>query len=154
MIIRKCEERDISEIKKLFGGFVKFHSERDSCFIKVPGHEEFFAGWVKANMEKDTSIVLVAEAERRISGYCMAQILEKPSVYEKPVYGYIDNICVDESQQRKGTGEGLFRAAKEWFMSRGVERIEVFAALANERSTAFWRKMGLRPFIEQMYLNL
>jgi len=154
MIIRKCQDGDIGEILNLFRQFVKFHSERDSCFIKISNHGEFFAEWIKTNMLKDTSTVFVADDEGKIIGYCIAQVLEKPPVYKKPVYGYIDNICVDELYQRKGVGEGLFNAANEWFKSRGIERIELFAALTNERSTAFWRKMGLRPFMEQLYINL
>lgn len=46
----------------------------------------------------------------------------------------------------------LVEAAKGWFASRGLDRLEVRVATTNEVSTVFWRKMGFTAYLESMYL--
>ncbi len=65
--------------------------------------------------------------------------------------GWVDSVGVRERLQRKGVGSMLFQGLLQWFREQGVGRIELSAAVRNERSTRFWRKVGFVPFLEQMY---
>jgi len=47
-----------------------------------------------------------------------------------------------------------FESAKSWLQSKGISRIELFAAITNPKSTRFWRKLGLVPYLEQMYIEI
>ncbi|NLT68050.1 MAG: GNAT family N-acetyltransferase [Acidobacteria bacterium] len=106
--IRTCTESDIKAVQDLFAEFVRYHAEHESSFVKAPRHEMVFANYVRENMAKDTSRMLIAELEGQVVGYCLCQILEKSPLYERPVYGYIDNIAVQEGFQRGGIGTKLF----------------------------------------------
>jgi ribosomal protein S18 acetylase RimI-like enzyme len=152
--IRSCAEDDMVAVQSLFSEFVQYHAEHELSFNKVPHHEAVFAGYVRENMAKDTARMLIAEFEGQVVGYCLCQIQEKPPVYEQPVYGYIDNIAVREGFQHLGIGTKLFESAKSWFQSKGISRIELFAAISNPKSTRFWRKIGFVPYTEQMYMEI
>ncbi|MCA9437597.1 MAG: GNAT family N-acetyltransferase, partial [Candidatus Omnitrophica bacterium] len=56
--------------------------------------------------------------------------------------------------RRKGIGERLFRETVEWFRAKGVDRIELRVVVANEVSTAFWRKMGFAAYMEILRLGI
>ncbi|MCP4131488.1 MAG: GNAT family N-acetyltransferase [bacterium] len=154
VIIRNCRVSDLEEIKVVFKEFVKYHEKHDLSFKKKEHHEEFFADFICANLKSKDSAVFVAEKENEVAGYCLAYIDRKPIVYESPVFGYIDNVAVLEEFQKQGIGELLFLEAKNWFKSNGITRIELFAALTNKKSTRFWRKMGLKPYMEQLYVEV
>lgn len=81
-------------------------------------------------------------------------IEEKPPVYPTPAFGYVDNLCIMESYQRQGIASKLVQHTKEWFVQKGITRMECFVATKNPTSTSFWRKMGFQPMMEQMYINL
>ncbi len=154
VVVRKCEALDLDGIKPVFREFVAFHAGIDSSFVKVEKHEELFTDFIRGYLDSETSMVLVAVRRDELIGYCIGMIQEKPPVYPEPRYGYVDNICVLEKHQRSGTGKLLFEEMMRWFKSRGTKRIEMFAALGNEKSTAFWRKMGFIPYLEEMYLKV
>ena len=154
VVVRKCEASDLDGIKPVFREFVAFHASLDSSFIKVEKHEELFADFISGYLDSETSMVLAAVRRDELIGYCIGMIQEKPPVYPEPRYGYVDNLCVLEKYQRSGVGKLLFEAMRNWFSSKGVKRIELFAALGNRKSTGFWRKMGFTPYLEEMYLKI
>jgi ribosomal protein S18 acetylase RimI-like enzyme len=153
IIIRACNEPDLAAVGDIFREFVRYHASFDPCFVKVPEHAELFIEFMAQNMRDDKSRVLVADAGNRVVGYCLGRIMKKPPVYESPEYGYIDNTAVLEEYQRMGIGERLFSEMKVWFTSRGVLRVELFAAVKNPKSTSFWKKLGFTTYLEQMYLH-
>lgn len=152
--IRPCTEEDLEAVKTLYAEFVAYHASLDSSFTKVKHHAGLFAEYIRENLKNEKSKMLVAETEGIIAGYAFGQIMNKPPVYSSPRYGYVDNLAVTESHQHRGIGEKLFNTLKTWFSEENVDRIEIFAALSNPKSTAFWRKMGFSPYMEQMYLKL
>ncbi|MGE5415778.1 MAG: N-acetyltransferase family protein [Acidobacteriota bacterium] len=149
--IRKAVAEDMPQIKWVFQEFARFHEMRDSSFTHVDECADIWGNFVEGHLSSDDALVVVAEVDGQIAGYCVAMIQTKPPVYRDTIHGYVDNLGVLEEYQRKGIGESLYKRVKEWFDKRGIRRIELFAATANERSTAFWRKMGFQPFMENMF---
>lgn len=154
VVIRKCAISDLDRIKPIFREFVAYHAGLESSFIKVENHEEFFAEFISGHLDSETNMVLVAIYRGELIGYCIGMIQEKPPVYPDPRYGYVDNLCVLEKHQRCGAGRLLFEEMMRWFASKGIHRIEIFAAIGNKKSTSFWGKMGFTPYLEEMYLKI
>lgn len=152
--IREYKESDAEDVKRLFSEFVCYHSDLDEIFAKTEGHNQMFTDYIRSNIGNEKFLCLVAESEGRIWGYCISKIDEKPPVYPEPEYGVIDNLCVDEKFQKKGTGTLLMEESVKWLKSKGVKRVECFVAVSNPKATNFWRKMGFTTFTEQMYLNI
>ena len=153
-LVRKYSNNDSESIKVLFSQFVNYHAKFDNSFAKVKGHEELFLEYIDSSVLDDSFNCSVAEIDTEIVGYCLSKIEEKPPVYPDPTYGYIDNLCTLEGYQRQGIGLLLVQDAIAWFKTRGVSRIECFAAIQNPKSTSFWRKIGFKAIMEQMYFQI
>lgn len=154
VIVREATAEDVPQIKEVFKGFARFHESRDSSFNHVENCADLWGAYVTEHLKSDEAVVLAAEYEGRIVGYCVGLIQHKPLVYRETLYGYIDNLGVLDEYQRMGIGEQLYKQVREWFEARCIKRIELFAASRNERSTAFWRKMGFRTFMENMFSEI
>ncbi len=154
MEIRNAYDGDLEQIKGIFQEFVAFHTALDHVFAKIDGHETMFAEYVKSLIEREDATVFVADDNGDIAGYIIGIIQNKPPVYLKPVYGFIDSTAVKESYQRQGTGTMMFQAIRDWFSDQGIEHVELYAALMNPKSTSFWRKMGFASYLEALYTTV
>jgi len=153
-VIRKAKQEDIESIKELWKEFVDFHKFRDPFFTRSPDGHDRFGEFVLGNIESDDWLVLVSEHAGELIGYSMAAIQKYPPVFIKSIYGFIQDIAVTGEYRKHGIGKMLFENMIEWFREKGLTRVEVQAASANEVSMAFWRKMGFQHYIERFYIDL
>lgn len=152
--IRKAVAGDLNVIGNLWQEFMDFHKRRDPHFSRsFDGHERF-KEFISSHMTSDMSCVLVAEQGTTVIGYCLATVAKYPPVFENRDHGMVFDLAVTELCRRKGIGDRLFREAETWFAARGIHRIEVRVAVSNEISTAFWRKMGFRPYVTRVFKNI
>jgi len=151
--IRRADVKDVPSIVELWKEMMDFHKERDQIFTRtVTGHE----GWIEFvtdHMSNEDSRVLVAECDGQIVGHCLALISENPPVLTTKRYGLFKELAVTANHRRCGIGESLFKEAVKWFEEHGIKRIEVRVSMHNKLSTAFWRKMGLKPYLETLYME-
>ena len=153
--IRELREDDLPAVKAIFAEFVRYHERWDSVFEKVDSAEEVWANYAHKSQQQDENCrVLVAEIEGNVVGYCLGHIVEKPPIYRERLIGEVGNIAVKEGYKRRGIGERLFTAIREWCRERGVSHIEIEAATANPQSVSFWNKMGGREFIKRMEIRI
>ena len=88
-------------------------------------------------MVKSTKDIKVPE---KIVAYILCIIQNYPPAFEIKKYGLVSDLAVTSNYRRIGIGEHLFYLAKEWFSEKGLKRIELEVAIANEVSTSFWKK--------------
>jgi GNAT superfamily N-acetyltransferase len=96
----------------------------------------------------------VAKCNGRIAGHSLAFISEYPPVLTIKRYGLFQDLAVTADYRKCGIGESLFDKTLKWFREHGIERIEVRVSVHNELSTAFWRKMGFKPYLETLYMEI
>ncbi len=154
VLLRQYKKTDSEDVKKLYEEFVEYHTRIDSSFEKIDEHGDNFIDYIDFFESSNEKCCIVAVVSGSVVGYCVSIIERKPPVYPTPTFGYIDNLCVLKAFQKMGIGTLLLKDTITRFQSKGVERIECFAALGNPKSTRFWRKMGFTPFMEQMYLKI
>lgn len=146
-IVRKAVSTDLDAIVTLWKEFMDFHARRDGHLARaVDGHERF-SELVAEQIASDAACILVAEMAGDVVGYCLTKLAEAPPVLEERGYGSVVDLAVAERCRRGGIGERLYRAAEAWLDEHGIRRIEVRVLVANEVSTAFWRKMGFEPYV-------
>ena len=58
--------------------------------------------------------------------------------------GHIITIDIAESSRRSGVGTALLRETEQRLAARGVSRVTLETATANEPAVAFWRRHGYR----------
>lgn len=153
-IIRKAVSADLPAIGDLWQEFMDFHKKRDAHFARtIDGHERF-KEFISGHMAPETSCVLVAEQDGEAVGYCLATLAKHPPVFENQDYGTVFDLAVTKRCRRNGIGERLFHAAQAWFADHEIHRIEVRVVVANETSTAFWRKMGFNPYVTTVFKSI
>ena len=153
-VIRQAREEDAAAILLLWQEMMAFHAAREPFFSISPDGPGNFLKWVRERIRKSGTRVVVAEAEGGLAGYCLAVISCYPPVFLKADYCEIYDLAVSASYRRGGVGTALFQDIKAWSAGKGITRIEARVALANELSTRFWRAMGLRPYMESLYIDL
>lgn len=132
---------------------IEFHARRDPIFEPSESGHVMYAEWFTRNIDNDLYLPLVAIVGGIAVGFCMSIIREKPGTWLYEEYGEINDLGVSSQFRRKGVGEKLVKTSIEWFNSRGITRIEAKIAPPNEISSRFWRKIGLKPYLETLYLN-
>jgi ribosomal protein S18 acetylase RimI-like enzyme len=146
--IRTATTADLGIIGELWKALMDFHRKRDEHFARsVDGHEKF-KEFIAGQMSSGASCVLVAEQEGNVAGYCLATLAQHPPVFAERDHGHIWDLAVTESCRGRGLGEKMYRTVEKWFAERGVHRIETRVAVTNEISSAFWKEIGFRPYIE------
>lgn len=151
--IRNYTKYDALHVRIIFAEFVEFHTKLDNCFRKTDSHSDQFIEYIETCITKNNDHVAVAVCDSNIVGYCISKIEHKPPIYPIPTYGFIDNIGVLSGYQKQGIGSLLLKDAMDWFKKNDIKRIECFAATSNSKSTSFWRKMGFKVYMEQLYYD-
>jgi GNAT superfamily N-acetyltransferase len=146
--IRKAVVDDLNSIGNLWQEFMDFHKSRDPHFSRSTDGHDRFKEFINGHMNSETWCVLVAERDGEPVGYCLATLAKYPPVFENRDYGTVFDLAVTERYRRNGIGERLYDTVQMWFADYGVHRIEVRVVVLNETSTAFWRKMGFKPYVE------
>jgi ribosomal protein S18 acetylase RimI-like enzyme len=146
-IVRKAVPADLDAIVALWREFMDFHAQRDTHLARSADGHERFKEFVGERLASDDSCVLVAEQDGEVVGYCLTMLAKAPPVLEDRDYGTVCDLAVTERCRGGGVGARLYRAAEAWLAQRGIRRIEVRVLVANEVSTAFWRKMGFEPYV-------
>jgi len=98
--------------------------------------------------------VYIAEINGGVVAHILATIQDYPPVFDIKQYGLVNDLAVASAYRRSGIGKHLFNMARDWFIKKGIKRVEIEAALTNETSTSFWNKMDFKPYKEVCYLEL
>ncbi len=154
LVIRKATTKDLETIGLLWQEFMDFHKERDPAFTRSADGHEHFKEFLSGHLEKESSLVLVAEQDGDVVGYCLAMLAKFPPVFENRDYGTIYDLAVTQRWRKAGIGEKMYKAAEKWFSEKGIHRIELRVVVSNEIAKAFWRKMGFKPHVENLYKKI
>jgi N-acetylglutamate synthase-like GNAT family acetyltransferase len=154
LIIRQATVEDVPSILEIWKELMDFHKELDPLYSRsATGHEKFAEHLVKY-IQGDESCVFAAIDGEDLVGYCMATISMYPPVLEKQEYGEIDNIVVTERYRRSRIGESLLGEVRKWYREKGIDRMEAKVSKFNRVSTSFWAKMGFKPYMETVFLEI
>jgi ribosomal protein S18 acetylase RimI-like enzyme len=154
IIIRQAVAEDVPSILEIWKELMDFHKELDVIFSRsATGHEKF-EEYVMKNIQNEDFDVVVAVDGENLVGYCMAKISEYPPVLEEQRYGDIENIAVMEKYRRSRIGERLLDEVRKWCLEKGIHRVEAKVSKFNKVSTGFWAKMGFRPYLESVFLEI
>jgi ribosomal protein S18 acetylase RimI-like enzyme len=82
----------------------------------------------------------VAVLGGEIVGWLWLRVEKDRTTNEK--FGYIKSIIVKPDYRYQGLGKKLIGAAGEYFLSRGIRRIDVIASAANYEATLFFEGLG------------
>jgi ribosomal protein S18 acetylase RimI-like enzyme len=98
--------------------------------------------------------VIVAELGGRVIGFLTVQIGLASPVHSYSHYGWIGDVCVAPECRGQGIGSCLAAAALEWFRRKQIAVVQLNVAACNGPARGFWEKVGFRPYLERLWLEL
>ena len=161
--IRRATIKDVPEIARLLVQIDNVHAEiRPDIFQK--NHPKYNEEQIAAIIEDDDTPVYVAEANEdelyenakanentpKLAGHLFA-IKKEDELLGKHLY--IDDLCVDESERRKGIAAKLMQFVEEDAKKQGIKRITLNVWKGNTEGESFYEKTGfktLKTTLEKM----
>lgn len=153
-LIRSATLRDIPAIVRLWEELMDYHREIDPFFTRARNAADLFRRFVEQNVGNDAACVLVAVVDDGIVGYCQGLIDHHPPALAEPDYGQVLDFMVTASHRHTGIGSQMFEALCKWFRKEGIRRIEVRHSTFNETAARFWPRMGFKPYLQTLFMEL
>jgi ribosomal protein S18 acetylase RimI-like enzyme len=138
----------------LWRQMMEHHRRLDARFATSPHGPQAFEGYVRKCLRSRSCRVLVAEEEDRVAGYAIVTILENQKVFALGRFGFVVELCVDESARRQGIGRRLWEAAVAWCREKGVTVVQMNVSTLNEEARRFWRSVGCREYLEVLWYDI
>jgi ribosomal protein S18 acetylase RimI-like enzyme len=138
----------------LWRQMMEHHGRLDPRFAISPHGTQAFEGSVRKCLRSRSCQILVAEQEKQIVGYTIVTILENQKVFALGKFGFVVEMCVDESNRRRGIGRMLWEAAVAWCREKGVTVVQLNVSAFNEEARRFWRGVGCRDYLEVLWYDI
>ena len=154
--IRIAQRGDLGALGRLGATLLRVHHEFDRARFMAPGHdpEGGYAWFLGSQLTKRDARVFVAERDTVIVGYIYAAVEPQSWKELRDEAGFIHDVLVDESARGAGVARALLHAAVEWLQSRGVPRVVLWTAHANEPAQRLFSALGFRPTMIEMTTEL
>ncbi len=145
MSIRRASVHDIPALNRLLCQVLEVHHQ---------GRPDLFKGGVKKYTDlelgqlllDDKRPVFVYEEEGKVLGYCFCILLEQGDNILTDIRTlYIDDLCVEESQRRKGIAKALFQYVKTFAKEQGCYNLTLNVWELNPGARRFYESCGLLP---------
>jgi GNAT superfamily N-acetyltransferase len=132
-----------------------FHKAVDPIFTRSRGGHKAFAEYLrKEYIGGDRRRAWVAQAGQEVVGFCLGVIEDYPPVLVLKQHGLLEALGVGKRWRGKGVGEKLLKHARKWFCEKGMSRLEVRYSAANELAAGFYARMGFRPYLKTLFMEL
>lgn len=147
-MIRRAKENDIERIIHLLYQVHKVHADgRPDIFIQ--GQKKYNEEDLVAIIKDDERPIFVyTETEDGpVLGYafCIYDITEGNHSMRPRRVLYIDDICVDEMQRRKGIAAALYDHVVEYAKEQKFDSITLNVWELNKDAAAFYQSRGMKP---------
>jgi ribosomal protein S18 acetylase RimI-like enzyme len=154
--VRDARGGDRESIGALWRELMAHHRSLDSRFTVAPDGEKKYIRHALEMMRSTNARVLVAESidTGDVIAYIMGELQSRPPIALPGLYGFISDVCVHDSWRQKGVGRALYLELRRWFVTRKAIAVELYTAESNPAAQAFWREMGLQPFLHLLHEDL
>ncbi len=134
---------------------VRFHHALDPArFFLMPRIEEGYRWWFGKELANDDAILLVAEHEGAIAGYAYGRVEARDFNMLLDRHAALHDVFVQPSARRTGLSHALVSAFVAVCRGAGVPRVVLHSATANTKAQAAFAKVGFRPSMVEMFLDL
>ena len=146
-MIRRAEPKDAPRISALLKQVLEVHAAiRPDMFRS--GTQKYSEKEILALLEQpDCRIFTETDETDRVRGYAICY--EKQIADDGVTVGrrelYIDDLCVDEAERRKGVAKRLFAYVRRFAADNGFDWITLNVWSDNVNAAAFYRAMGMQP---------
>ncbi len=154
--VRRARETDLEAIGQLGARLLRQHHGFDRHRFMAPGRdpEAGYAWFLGTQLSEPDVLLLVADVEGVVAGYLYAAIEPRSWKELREEAGFIHDVFVDERFRRQGMARALMLEAAGWFEKRGIPRVILWSAYANQDAQRLFARLGFRPTMIEMTCEL
>ncbi len=102
--------------------------------------EEYHRQKLEKAIEREPNMLKVALLDNDIVGWLWLRTEKDRNTNEK--FGYIKTIIVKLEHRHQGFGRKLIEAAKQYFLNKGIRRMDLIASATNYDAASFFEEVG------------
>ncbi|HEX7087717.1 MAG TPA: GNAT family N-acetyltransferase [Vicinamibacterales bacterium] len=154
--IRPASAGDREALGRLGALLMRVHYGFDRRRFLPPGDhpEEGYATFLTSQLDDPDVLVLVAEDGDRVLGYVYAGVEPMSWRELRDRAGFIHDLVVESPERRQGIATALLEAAIDWLRARGMPRVMLWTADANEAAQRLFARQGFRRTMLEMTREL
>lgn len=154
--VRAARADDLPPLGRLGAVLMQAHHDFDPQRFLPPGDdpEAGYEEFLRSQLADPDGIVLVAERAGVILGYVYAGIEPRSWKELRDEAGFIHDVAVSAAARRERVGTALVAAALDWLKGRGVPRVVIWTAEANEPGRRLFTTLGFRKTMIEMTKEL
>ncbi len=154
-VIRDMTAGDLDAVSLLAEQLVLLHHAWDRTrFFTTPdiarGYHRYFGSQLK---EKEV-LLLTAEVDGVVAGYLFGTLESRDWAKLLDAHGAIHDIFVSVSHRKQGVAQALMAEAKSRFTQLGARQVVLYSAASNVEGQALFKRIGYRPTMVEMTLDL
>jgi ribosomal protein S18 acetylase RimI-like enzyme len=150
MDIRALKQQDVDLLAPLVDQFVS----ANKTLTYRPDYRNAFRDSAR-NILNDTNVVIfIAEEAGEIVGLITGRISDNGPIILPEKIGYISIIVVLSSYRRKGIAKRLWERLNEWFLSNGINEVQLYVVPDNDEARGFWQDCGFNIMLERWRKHL
>lgn len=156
IVIRRAAPADVEAVGRLGALLLRVHYDFDRLRFMRPGESaaEGYAWFLGTQLDEPDSLVLVAERAQEVIGYLYAGIEPRNWKELREEAGFIHDVLVTDEHSGTGVAEALMREGFAWMRERGVPRVLLWTAASNARARRLFERLGFRPTMTEMTMEL
>lgn len=156
IVIRRATPADVEAVGRLGALLLRVHYDFDRLRFMRPGESaaEGYAWFLGTQLDEPDSLVLVADRAQEVIGYLYAGIEPRNWKELREEAGFIHDVLVTDEHRGAGVAEALMREAFAWMRERGVPRVLLWTAASNARARRLFERLGFRPTMTEMTMEL
>lgn len=154
--VRQARVGDRDAIGTLWLDLMEYHRSVDSRFTIASDGQKKYSRHIVEMIRSTNSRVLVAESIETgaLIAYITGELQARPPIALPGLYGFVSEICVEQTWRGQGIGRALYRELRAWFVTRKAIAVELYISESNPSALAFWDEMGLKPFLKLLHEDL
>lgn len=140
--VRFARHGDLAALSVIWLELMQMHQTSDARFTLASDPLARWRSLAEDMLSRQDGFLLAAERAGTLLGFCLGWVAYNPPIYALREVGFISEIAVARSAQRRGIGTALVDAAGDWFGERGLTEFQLSTAVWNAPARAFWDKLG------------
>jgi GNAT superfamily N-acetyltransferase len=156
VIIRPARPSDLAALGRLGAALLRVHHDFDRARFMAPGDDPAggYAWFLGTQLTKRDARIFVAARGEAIVGYVYAAIEPQSWKELRDTAGFVHDVLVEETARGVGIATALLDKAFDWLRGRGVPRVVLWTAHANEPAQRLFGGLGFRPTMIEMTKEL
>ena len=154
-VIRDMTQGDLDAVSRLAEELVLLHHSWDTTrFFTTPEIAKGYRRYFQSQLDEKGVVLLTAEVDGVIAGYLFGTLESRDWAKLLDAHGAVHDVFVGAAHRRLGVAQALMSEARGRFARLGASQMVLYSASANVEGQALFKRLGFRPTMVEMTVDL